>query len=1359
MRRVIKSFRMPKAKHYEQQTAQQTPSEPATEAPPIQVSYELPAAPPTRDAERLRFPAYHVPGALPTRAPEPPPRPLTPSADRRCWRDEVRASPLSNFVTKGQGLLRQHDVDQLRSATERYLTSWESYHAVQGSDRDGVLLDLIAGWDRDRDKVMATLACVSFLSAAEASNQLAFLIHLDPATYLRCLAVAGKSGTSLIRDDEREAIERIQPHSYISIECVERFLNAFITCRPSKFLPDQLVLDWLRTHGIIDRLNAEVVAHWECQRLHSAFRLVQCIGIIHSLPCGPDTCSDWKESFWQAWLSWVPNAERLLQWESGCLTDAQNHELSTLIALDGPDTATWRKSCLRLSEPACFTHAQVEPQTTARLEQMLTLLSRSERIGTNTVDLFIYLLVENPAAQSSLEFFEHALDQGGSDEAYGGVVNILRPRSNSLDICTQMTGLVDLLPLLSLEALPNLPNGIGNLATRIVHVMGAAQRELIAQLDAGPGDYVGMSLLAFGKAILASKAIHSSLTPDFLAMVRKFPERDVAESIFERLEEASLKKSGHFSALKSYLVSSLGGCTGLEAGDVDQSDIRDEVEFWKSHPDADRRDLATILASVKHLDYKTYVSCLGSIIYEKDLFVKELRVKLMDEHWGACASLISYVCLRRRHGQLLAHSWTLLVFAFIEERGSLLTRGMARLKTIDQWLGFIQDLLQFTAPATQAQLRPSGDGITRQRLTWWQTLSGYAKALRSIETIVNGFEDVEWIFLTGQESALLTLIEHAQRGKGMPNISRLVVSQLKPNGGNLALVSEMLNSLTRLSRHGGAILEKILTRATGGPAQPRWTDLSLSVVSEAWLDSSLPTSFDKRFLGMMRQNFNPITPFTPNTALSLLGQLVCEHSSLVERARQLEVSRWKLKREDAEEHSRLLHDAGIRDTLVRAAWEGIPAELADAVEEVASNEYELSFPLTGLNELQRQARGVPDAARLLVVRVCLNATAGFCIHYSPNDEATTDRHQYWPKSSGDPDRPVCGTKPSLFTYYLARNLHRLLENPQTVSKRKPLPQVKIPHPLSTIHSNIEKWVTTSPLTCVVCGALLSTKLWKAAACSRPCSLLFRQAPLEARLHNLLVDPLSVDLLISSVYAAALDPCHVDLIPGCPVARAALPRVINSLPSMATLSKAPNLSQVFQRSPNGAEQETLLSWLCLAFRGFLRSVPKGYMIPSMPQTQQFLLMNCNHEREKAFEAHLSTSAGSGPVFHGTSISRLFLILSAGLKNVSNTPFMLNGATAGPGIYCGDEQATSWEFSQAIGSSWSNSAIPQQMRVMLGCELAKYPTTNTPTHVVQDESRVLVRYVFLLPENYHAPPRRHVVPAMSTAFAMLRSGRAT
>ncbi|RSL57973.1 hypothetical protein CEP53_006295 [Fusarium sp. AF-6] len=1358
MRQMIKSLRRSKRVPASQQQPEPVS---AIEAPlPIRASYEFPTTPliGTREPELPRRSVYyHIPEPpqivepeLPRARPSfdlpepPPPRPRTPTADRRSWRNQVSASPLANFVTKGNGFLQQRDVNQLADITREYLASWENYHTEQGTDRDGLLLGLMDGWDRDQDKVMATLACIGFLSTEEASNQLASLIHLDLVMYLRRLSAADKLRAGLLRGCERVAVQQIrqfQPQSDLSIEHFQGLLNTFIMCRPSTFLPDELVLDWLSKHRIMDRLNAQFVTHWDHQRPHTAFRFVRCMAIISSLPCGLALSNGLTGSLWRACLCWVPNTERLLQWESGCITDAQKRQLSALIALDGPDTATCRESCLRLSDPACFSHIQVEPETTSGLEQMLILLSGSERVGPNTVDLFIHLLIENPATQSSFEFLEHVLHQGGSDESHRGVVNLLRSQgSNDLDICTQMAGLSSFLPLLSLG---KLPNNIGNPVTRIEQVLSAAQREFVAQLDNGPGDYVGMSILAFGEAILISEAVHPNLPPDLLEIVRRFPERDVAESIFERLEDAALNKSEDGLALKSYLVSTLGGCINSATGDVDLDDIQLEVEFWQKCPDADRRDLATILASVKRLDYKTYVSCLSSVMYEKDQFVKELRVMLMDKHWGACAKLISYVSLRRSFGQLSADCWMMLVFAFIEERGSLFNRGGSHMETMDQWLSFIQDLVKLTVSVAQTQLRDSGDGITQQRLAWWQTLSENVNTLRSIETLVKGFSDVEWIFLTGDPAALLTLMEHAQKGQSMPKIYRLIICQLKADGSNLEVVSNMLNSLTKLSSHGAAILEMMLTRAV---EQPQWTNLSLTAVCKAWLESPLPTSFDKKVFRMMRENFKPVPPFTRNAALSLLGQLVGVHDSLVERAAELETSRRRLKKADSRRHSKLLCEAGIQDTPVRGIGKGVPAELADAIEEVAPDEYELSFPLTGLNELQRLARGVPDGARLLVVRVCLRSSAGFCIHYAPNDEATGNRHRYWKTSSGEPDRPICGTKPSLFTYYLSRNLHRLLATRQAVS---------------VIHSSIDKWVTTSPSTCGICGALISVRLWKFAACSRSCSVRFRQAPLEVRLHNLLVDPLSVDLLISSVYAAALDGSNLDLLPGCPVAKASLPTVINSLPPMATLAKAPNISQVLRRSHYGVDQERLLSWLCLSFRGFMRSVPSGFTIPSMPQTQQFLLMNSHHEREQAFEAHLgaTASAGSGPVFHGTNISRLFLILSTGLKNVSNTALMRHGAASGPGIYCGDEQETSLAYSQAIGNSWSNSAIDQQMRVMLGCELAKYPTGNTPTHVVQDETRVLVRYVLLLPANYHSPPRRHVVPAMSTAFALLRSGRAT
>jgi hypothetical protein len=161
------------------------------------------------------------------------------------------------------------------------------------------------------------------------------------------------------------------------------------------------------------------------------------------------------------------------------------------------------------------------------------------------------------------------------------------------------------------------------------------------------------------------------------------------------------------------------------------------------------------------------------------------------------------------------------------------------------------------------------------------------------------------------------------------------------------------------------------------------------------------------------------------------------------------------------------------------------------------------------------------------------------------------------------------------------------------------------------------------------------------------------------------------------------------------------------------------------------------------------------IPSMPQTQQFLLLNSSQEMEQRFNARWASTGSGRVVFHGTQPSRLFRILTEGLKVMSNTPFMLVGAANGPGIYCGEDQATSLGFVGSTGKSWRNSTLGN-MSLMLGCELAATGPPSQWYHVVKDENSLRVRYVFLLPPSYQPPPRHHVEPAMNIVLANLRSG---
>ena len=108
-------------------------------------------------------------------------------------------------------------------------------------------------------------------------------------------------------------------------------------------------------------------------------------------------------------------------------------------------------------------------------------------------------------------------------------------------------------------------------------------------------------------------------------------------------------------------------------------------------------------------------------------------------------------------------------------------------------------------------------------------------------------------------------------------------------------------------------------------------------------------------------------------------------------------------------------------------------------------------------------------------------------------------------------------------------------------------------------------------------------------------------------------------------------------------------------------------------------------------------------------------------------------------------------------LSNTPLMAHAAASGKGIYLADEPSTSWSYTSSSGAGWAASAF-RNCRVLLGCELAGGGTSSNGIHVIADASRIMVRYIFLCPANFKPPEARHVVPAMQTTFASLRSGTA-
>jgi hypothetical protein len=963
-------------------------------------------------------------------------------------------------------------------------------------------------------------------------------------------------------------------------------------------------------------------------------------------------------------------------------------------------------------------------------------------LGSNTVELFIYLYIDNDADYAAASILDAAI-RAGDDSCCHGTLGLLQALNTQMSLDRQMNSLIQALPHVTHKALPDHGNlSKGDIASRIVHLMDQAQAKFRDQLETGTGEYMGMLVFEFGSAIEKASWIHQNLPVEFLSRVRQFPESAILFTIFDEL---SARPNCQNMRFKSFLAACLGANGDQEAGKEALNVISDEINFWQHPLDVTRMEFARTLGKIQSMEYSLYTTCLTVMLKEYDLYIEEMRRIIQLDSPDTCRLFAVYLEKRRGLNQLQHECWLLLLSALIKEQGPAYLYTLANLMPFDQWRDYIGVLGRLVDPA-RASLPNDGNGLTRERLSWWETISKNMAAVQFILDRQVGLKMFRWIYFPSSPKRMEFVLNLLGRFGKLNQTQRHILLAMKPCGSNLELVYDCYRATEKATGFVTALFNHMVMRYTGG-----WSDREISAVLRIWLDDETCAGEDRNALRLFRRLlFSSIpVPLTTDLVESTIQHLQVEYDNLLGHARELEATRLRLRRQDPQRVNVMSQRLGVLDRTSRQpSREDIPDELVDVVETVGEDEFELTFPLTGINSLHRLARGIPEDARLLLVRLKLSQNHGFCIHFSSMDDRLA-RHGLWPVGdNAEPTGVICTATATLFTYYLGRRLHRLVQKHTGQETR---------NFLDSLYPAIQRLTTAFPDGCLVCPNSMATKLWKPAACSIKCSIRLRNAPLQVRLHNLLIDPLVADLLLTCVYAAATDGSNLDLLPGCPVTSEQLRTVLDSIPPLATLQTSSNLRNLInEQGQIGKDMEDVLSWLCLKFRGFVIDAPPRFRIPSMGHAKQFLLVNSSHEQEKQFHLHPGSRASSGAVFHGTQASRLFRILTEGLKVNSNTPFMINGAASGAGIYCGDSMATPIMFSGSTGYSWRNSTL-KNMRILLGCELAGYAQLQSSNvHCIRNEQALMVRYIFLLPQNFQSPPRRHVEPALNIAFANLRAG---
>eukprot|EP00698_Gefionella_okellyi_P020493 TRINITY_DN643_c0_g1_i1.p1 TRINITY_DN643_c0_g1~~TRINITY_DN643_c0_g1_i1.p1 ORF type:complete len:652 (-),score=119.59 TRINITY_DN643_c0_g1_i1:302-2257(-) len=177
---------------------------------------------------------------------------------------------------------------------------------------------------------------------------------------------------------------------------------------------------------------------------------------------------------------------------------------------------------------------------------------------------------------------------------------------------------------------------------------------------------------------------------------------------------------------------------------------------------------------------------------------------------------------------------------------------------------------------------------------------------------------------------------------------------------------------------------------------------------------------------------------------------------------------------------------------------------------------------------------------------------------------------------------------------------------------------------------------------------------------------------------------------------------------------------------------------------------LLRWIITSNRTHLELLQPDQEFQHFKGCRQFVMRGTTPEKE-AKHARGVKKHGSFFAFHGSAFWNWHSILRNGLKNYSNTEFMVDGATEGEGIYLGLDSGTSLGYAWA-GTAWDKSQTPTCNICLAVCEVVAAGHVPRPWYVVPDENHVNTRFFVLCGSQIAVGP----VPAETLRLDLIKRG---
>jgi hypothetical protein len=837
------------------------------------------------------------------------------------------------------------------------------------------------------------------------------------------------------------------------------------------------------------------------------------------------------------------------------------------------------------------------------------------------------------------------------------------------------------------------------------------------------------------------------------------------------------------------------------------------------HLDTDRRKLAVLVSMNTGTDLKLGRKCVTDIAsweekvmrpgtWVKDLLgVVQMAESKLSQSIVELTSLLTLNFLTAKCWKDLLYLWIYRQCQSAKPKGpTVLDYSLQSMKTA-QWLlfmGGIESLsTDLSSPACVHKTKPPI--LSPALLAWKKRVSEYSYTLTRLETALgNNLSPVHCLLTCYQQSSnLLVILECLEKAESAPveKLLQQLVSKLSWDAENSM---ELSNCLLNLSTATPDVIDTCLriwdakhgwVDIPGLPASQKLVHKQLFAYTETSSQSSgahpgpvkpeasdavsssrrqVPPSVVEIMVAGLIQIDDIATPDAtaivsvanvlnisvgPSIASTWKAKLAeaakfwegIEAEILAEAARLQNLQK-ALKAKDPKGTVALLQELGIpNESLLDEEIMRLPAGIIDAVEKVGETEVEISFPLHAMTELKRGAMGIPNGTNTVLLRLSIHSNVdtspSFCLHF--NNDESLDALVHAPPVYSDDSRSShensCTPQQTAFTWQLRRIIVTQLKTGNVG--------------IATMHKLVKERMQEMGHMCISCGIshnAAKAQLRRATPCSLlTCARLWYSLPLDVRVPEIRTDIYAVDLMLTSVYAAAMSG-RPELLPSCPIRSAeTVKTILNALPNLTIISHAVNLSAVLK--PYHKDAELLISWACVSHRGYIATAKGLCKIPTLPTgTHQFVVVNASPKLESDYISRLpSHSAKTTVLFHGTTFDRLPAILAQGLGVCSGTSLQRTGAAHGQGIYLAEEPATSLTYASTT-TSWRNSGL-SNMRLLLGCEvIGDGKSVSRGIHLVKDEASVMVRYIFLLANGASAPITNHVVSPMASGMRALRTG---